>query len=427
MKKLLLLTLAALLAVAALGCNTPGAYNNDTLSPDTLVITPEPTLGEYTGPEVSALPGAAAPEYEIVQQVMFWPEEASESTADYMLSLEYPVFSDAARNAAVELYREELTDRVVNELIPFADRAENEDVPATFVVCELTFAGEYTNIVFNTTERFGGTSDSYVKTIVMDSDGNEVSFYEASGLYTPEAIVSQQIYNIIDRDSASYNGDITQEDIRLALDLYNGFTVTDTGYVLFVAPGLLAPENNGVQSFTFTRAALYPSFVGDLISIEDYERMLPALNALSAGCAEGFEGFRSTPTPLIATEFMTRMLIDSAERVDSLWSRMDETAYNDYYSRCFGVSLSAGAGIADAGDGTYFADGYAYLPNTQKAVYGLTLDDARTTDAGIMLLGVIMYGEPGSLNTGEVAAVEITIALDASSPIGCKLLSAELR
>lgn len=412
-----------------LGCGQP-LYNNDTLSDEVINVTPQLPLGDYTGPDVTALPSNTGAHCTMHTQTLMWPEEAAESTAEYMLVLEYPVFdapqsSFAAMNEAVELYRAELMERVVNERMPLADRAQGEDVPATFVTCDVSYAGEYANVIFNETARFTNTSESSLLTLVLDSQGREASLHSAAGLYYPDNIVAQQIFNIIDRDPKRYNGDVTPEDISLALDFYNGFIVTDTGYTLFVAPGLLAPADEGILSFSFTRAALYPAFAGDVISIAQYEQVQDALVALSAACATRYESFSaSQPTQLIASTFITRMLRSRATPENAFVSSLPKADYETFFASCFDNTFAINR---DDGDGTYLDGEMYYIPNTPESAFGLHLEDAHVDGNTIVLTGVIMYGEPGGINSGEVAPATIVIRPDSTSPIGCKLISLAMR
>ncbi len=433
MRKMALLLVALLIMAAVAGCGKQ-PYNNDTLSDDPIPATPEP-LGEYTGPEVIAQTAELGIVYQLVSETLLWPEEAAESTADYMLMLEYPVFSAPAAgaesmNAAVTLYREELIERVVNERMPYADRAEGAEAPATFVTCELSETGSCVCMVFNETARYGEIEESSLLTLVLDSAGSEVSFHEASGLYEPEAIAAQQIYNIIDRDSSDYYGDITLEDIELALDLYNGYIITDTGYTLFVLPGKLAPEDRGILSFSFTRAALYPLFVGEVITIEQYELMRPALIALAASCATGYESFNTAPTALIATTYMNRMrdaaaaLAGATPETQTFSTSIPQAAYEAYFTACFLGMLPAD--LTD-GDGTYLENGFYVMPDTPMAAYGLVLDDAVISSNTVTFTGTVMYGVPGGVDTGVVCACSITAQLDDSSPIGCKFIDVALQ
>ena len=95
-------------------------------------------------------------------------------------------------------------------------------------------------------------------------------------------------------DPSAYYGDLTIADVSESLDLYNGFSVAEEGYTLYVQPGVLAAdESNGRPlEFSFGRNALYPDFVGDLITVEEYEALLPQLFALASHCGPGFQSWQ---------------------------------------------------------------------------------------------------------------------------------------
>ena len=46
------------------------------------------------------------------------------------------------------------------------------------------------------------------------------------------------------------------------------------------------------MEFSFGRNALYPDFVGDLITVEEYEALLPQLFALASHCGPGFQSWQ---------------------------------------------------------------------------------------------------------------------------------------
>lgn len=64
-------------------------------------------------------------------------------------------------------------------------------------------------------------------------------------------------------------------------------------YLIRTAGILAADESNGRPlEFSFGRNALYPDFVGDLITVEEYEALLPQLFALASHCGPGFQNWQ---------------------------------------------------------------------------------------------------------------------------------------
>ena len=196
---------------------------------------------------------------------LYYPEGTTEADAAYKLTYELPAFSEAdaagaAMNAAVENWRQELLTRVETERLPLADRVEGDDLPGTQV----------TSLCIEAETPLG------------------------SGVYDPLPLAAQQVWNIISMDPSAYYGDLTIEDVSESLDLYNGFSVAEEGYTLYVQPGVLAAdESNGAPlEFSFGRNALYPDFVGDLMTAEEYEALLPQLFALASHCGPGFQSWQ---------------------------------------------------------------------------------------------------------------------------------------
>ena len=308
--RLLAALLAALLFSAA-GCggavNAPGA-------------TDKPGAGTPGAEAPGETPESADIRYGSRTNTVYFPEDAGDADADYILTYTLPVFMPeelncAALNAALALYEEELTERVRTERLPLADRAEGEPAPCTTVEFAASSAAGYWSIRLFETVSYGAERETIPFVLVLDAAGSEQSFAAVSGQYEPDALVAQQIYNAIDLDPDAYFGDVTPEDVRLALDLMNGFAVTQTGYDVFIPAGVLAPEAAGTLTFSIPRAALYPDCVGEAISVSEYETLLPAFEAIAAACAPNYEGFSDgSPSAYAASAFLTHMLTTGERR-----------------------------------------------------------------------------------------------------------------
>ena len=237
--------------------------------------------------------------YTVEVKTVYYPEGSDKDTAKFMLALQLPVFENTAMNEAITEYEDELNTRITSEQLPLSERTDSF-IPNTKVELSVFRAelpqGEYTNIMFTETVSFleDGESEHARHLIVMDSDGNEQSLASVSGLYSPEDTVAQQIWNII-ADDGNYYSDLTQEDIEEHLDLYNGFSVGDEGYTVYLPAGAVADESMGEQEFSFGKSALYPGFVGDVITADEYTQILPMLNAAAAACGPDFTSLSSVP------------------------------------------------------------------------------------------------------------------------------------
>ncbi len=239
-------------------------------------------IASTAAPEQAAEPAGSAEN----RLVVFFPEEAKQGEESFMLTFYMPELPSAAMTAAIEDYEDELITKIESELLPYAERTgsfvPNLVAESTVFTASLP-SGEYTNVMFTETVSFteDGETEQERHVIVMDAEGNEQSLGSVSGVYFPESTVAQQIWNII-ADDPAYYPDLTQEDIEGHLDLFNGFSVGDEGYTVYLPAGTVADESMGLQEFSFGQSALYPDFVGDTVSAEDYEELLPLLKAAAA-------------------------------------------------------------------------------------------------------------------------------------------------
>ena len=341
MPKPLPLLLLLALCLALCGCVAKEAE-----LPAVSVVTPAPTASTEpprTGGSVT----------------VYYPEGADEASAAYRVSYTLPAFTaqgpaGEAMDAALEAWLDELFQRVEAERIPLADRAEGEALPTTEVSYEIRQAqtplGSFTNLLLYEKSWFDNAAEpeTLLSTLVFDADGMECSLASISGVYEPEPLAAQQVWNIIGRDPASYFGDLELEDVAAVLDLYNGFTVADEGYTLYVQSGVLSANesNSAPLEFSFGRNAMYPDFVGEQITAEDYEALLPRFFVLASHCGPGF------------------------------------------------ISWQAG-------------DGW---PEGEALAYGLRLDEARLDGADLVLSGLLMKGLPGEADAVEAAKAELRLS-----------------
>lgn len=421
--RLLAALLAALLFSAA-GCggavNAPGATDKPGA---------ETPGAEASGAEAPGeTPESADIRYGSRTNTVYFPEGAGDADADYILTYTLPVFMPeelncAALNAALALYEEELTERVRTERLPLADRAEGEPAPCTTVEFAASSAAGYWSIRLFETVSYGAERETIPFVLVLDAAGSEQSFAAVSGQYEPDALVAQQIYNAIDLDPDAYFGDVTPEDVRLALDLMNGFAVTQTGYEVFIPAGVLAPEAAGTLTFSIPRAALYPDCVGEAISVSEYETLLPAFEAIAAACVPNYEGFSDgSPSAYAASAFLTHMLTTGNE--STAWldvpAESYEASFAEYFSGAFPMD------IPEWGDGTLLLDGVYRVPVHPRAAYALRVDEAVRTKDSLIVYGMLLYGLPGTEGAGELAALVLTLAPADTAPLGFHFVSAEL-
>lgn len=366
-------------------------------------------------------PAAQAAGYTLAERTVYYPEESDAASADYVLSYAYPVFSGtpqaAAMNEAVALWEHELGERVSTERLPYADRAEGEALPETRVAAEVWQSQGYTNILFTETAAYGAEAEQAQTALVLDAQGEETNLYEITGLYTPEALLAQQIYNRIDAEDPQrqrYYGDLGLADIEQALDLYNGFTLREdgAGYTLLFSAGVLADESQGLQALFVERTSLYPDFVGELIPLEAYERLLPALHQLARACGAEYHSFEHTPDALSYTLFMAQQF--AGRTAENGLIRVPQAEY-EALGKAYFAALPAE--LAN-GDGTVLVEGEYRIPSLFLADYGLRVDDCREQDGALSLICTLYSGAPGSADRGELAPVNVQLLADAAANCG---------
>lgn len=435
-KRLIAALTALLFTALAAGCAglafpLPGGNTNAPETPPA-AQTPGPASPETpSGPE-----GDASQEFlteasgvTILEKTVLYPEDAAEAEADFRLDYALPAFDErfpaaAAMNEQVALYEDELLERVREERLPFADAAAGGAQAHTRVECRVARAGGYVNVYLYEYTSFGGAQEALPRILVLGPDGARASLASATGVYDVEPLAAQQVFNLIDANRSAYFGDLTLDDIPIALDLYAGFFVTDEGYGLAAAPGTLAPEEEGILVFLIDREAFYPQVVGNVLSIEEYEAVRGPLDALAAACAQDYAGFSdSSPGAFAATAFLTRLMTTGAEEGPfvSIPQAEYERAYETYFSGPFP------ADFAEAGDGTFLEGGHYMLPVHPRSPWALRIDRAVRTEAGLILYGMIFYGVPGTSAAGELAAATVTLIKNGASPTGYRFESLELR
>ena len=389
--------------------------------PDNMTVTPKPT--ESILPGTSPEPASQPSDVDSFSQTLYYPEDSDEDTAQYRLTYSIPVFEDstpagAAMNEAVARYMDSLLVLVSQERVPRADRADGEPLPSTDVSYELSYARGYTNVIFNSISSYGVGEELGISTLVLDGRGNERPLQYVSGVYSGENNVAQAILSdVASAVDGNYFHDVTIESVLRAIDLYNGYTVEDFGYRIYVLPASLAPESEGILSFDVTTAEAAPGFVGDVISVDAIYALLPRLNSLATALAVNYESYTDGMiSPYAATIYACIRLIDENPGVSgSVVTTRDELI--EIISTSLGIEseldLSAW-GIKENADSLSVSTSHAL------SVYGVDISDVTASDGGVLLLkGTLHFGAAGSAaSQGYVSTVEIEIIPSAASECG---------
>lgn len=354
---------------------------------------------DVTAPAETAAPSEEEPAVDSADDAVtvYFPEDADEATAQYKLVYRVPSFDSESMTAAVSVFVDELYTRVTSERMPLADRVEGEAVPSTVVdyvvqTAELS-GGVYTNVIFTETASYGDVQETEIHTLVSDPDGNECSLAALSGVYAPEAMAAQQVWNIIDREADLYYGDLTVEDVMNSLDLFNGFTVAEEGYTVYIPAGVLADESRGMLEFSFARSGLYPGFVGDVISAEEYESLLPVINACAKACGPDYMGFQGTPMDELGTTIVNYYVLGNRTSCD-----IDMVDYTAAVATVLGpapVSLVEGDITIEA----------------PPSAFGMQCDDAYLDGDTLTINGQLMAGLPGSASASAAASASVSFTM----------------
>jgi hypothetical protein len=407
MRKITLVFLIAALSLMMFSCTAAG----------TVIAPPADTAAPEVSPGPAAEPEPAIPEpvisedgtYTIETHILCFPEGSDIESADHVLIYALPVFSGGvyasdAFNASVGLYEEELIARITEQLTD----AEGEP-PTTYVNVEVTKVRGLTNILFTEETKSGAETSAHRYAIVLSQSGNEMSLAELTGMYDADVLISQLIWNRIDAESANTFTGITQESVYDALDIYNGFYVTESGYAVFFDAGALFEADKGQKTYELRETDIYPSFVGDVLSVDSYRELLPVFSRLAAATLVNFESFDTAPTPYVATAFIADTLSSAASpEVYGTELQLTREDMNELFSSYFNAEEYPGC---DSAVRTVKEENGVYTVLITEGFHPFSIEftDARQEDNTVVLTGNIMYGTPGMQDANFVSGIIITL------------------
>jgi hypothetical protein len=347
--------------------------------------------------------------YTVETHMICFPEGSDIESADHVLIYALPVFSSGvyaadAFNASVGLYEEELIARITEQLTS----AEGEP-PTTYVNVEVSKVRGLTNILFTEETKDGAETFTHRYAVVLSKSGNEMSMAELTGMYDADVLVSQLIWNQIDSESGNTFTGVTQDSVYEALDIYNGFYVTESGYAVFFDAGALFDTDKGPKTFELSETDIYPSFVGDVVSVDSYREILPVFSRLAAASLVNFESFDTAPSPYVASAFIADTLSSSARpEVYGTKLQLTREDMNDLFSSYFNSEEFPGCDSAVSTvtekDGVY-----TVLLTEGFHPFSIEFTDARQEDTSVVLTGNIMYGTPGMQDANFVSGIIITL------------------
>ncbi|MDO4568031.1 MAG: hypothetical protein Q4B99_03630 [Clostridia bacterium] len=392
--------------------------------------------GYTPSPDSSATPGTATSEptppvtgspdgYEDVSTTtLYFPEGTDEDTAQYRLAYSVPAFGDgdpvaSAMSAAVQRYCDSLL-RTAQERALSADRAEGEALPYTEVTCELREARGYTSVVFHESHSYGASVERSVSTLVLDSAGIERPLPYVCGSYDAQRAIAQRILSEITTDADGfYFRDVDEAGVLRALDLFNGYTVEEFGFRIYIAPATIAPQARGILIFDLAAEELAPEFVGEIMSFDDYSRLLPELNHLAVALAENYESFSDSA---ISARAATVYACHRAVAQNPTATGAISLSQDEFDALMLAVFATAPAIDQSTWPMTESDDGYAISAGYSLPDYGVNITGATAQGDSILLTGTLQFGAAGSATGASVAAaVEIAVRPHSGSPFGFRI------
>ncbi len=416
-----LLAVCMVVLLAASGCEGSLENNAPISTPAQTgavpVITPEAGEPVSTEPPMQGMGFAS---YEIRREMIYYPEGSDVASAEYVLDAQLPYFTDggeiaASMNDSVAMYREELMERVVSERVPLADRVNGEESPSTLVSCEMEFIGDYLNVGFYEDASYGDSVEHSLYTIAFNRAGTELSLAALTGVFDPSDLATQQVLNHIAKDESLYFGDITAENVKAALDLFNGFSLTENGYLLYAAEGTLGKPELGILSFAVEKSAFYPEFVGDIVPAKHYDALQSAVSVMASACAENYLSFsEGSPDALCATGFLSGIL--AKDNVKTMTAQEYVDLFSSYFTGAIPLNLS------EEGNGTTLENGVYTIAEPPNATYFVELMEARLEGETLTLSGTLFYGEPGAADASPVGSVGAVFITDVTVEMGYKFV-----
>ncbi|MBR0026252.1 MAG: DUF3298 domain-containing protein [Clostridia bacterium] len=437
--------LLLLLALPLAGCDNASAPAEDLapaqtdmpaeeVAPDTGVAPPPPVNDGPTPLEDLPEGGTAS-----ITKTILFPEGSSEENANYILTYTLPYFGGSSvkvecMNASLKLFEEELLERAQEEYLPIA--MESEDAGRTEVSAQVLPARGYTNILISERNTFGDTTSDHLSTLVFNGDGMEESLATAAlaGTYEIETLAAQLVYNRMDQERDKYFADLSLSDIAAFMDPYNGYYVTENGFMLYFAPGTIAPTAEGEILMELAESDFYPAFVGDLLSEEAYVAVSPLLDTLGHHAADGFVSFSGVPGPYVASAFLYETIV-SMESYEAPFAMDGDTItvpYDDFNALFGSYFRGDFPGIYGLDELMTVEDNEtvrilpwnAQLPSANTRV--LLTDAEEGEEEGLLsLTGSLVFNTPGAPEPTTVSGVRVTLQLDDAAPAKCRILSFE--
>ena len=169
----------------------------------------------------------------------------------------------------------------------------------------------------------------------------------------------------------------------------------DEGYTVYLPAGAVADESMGEQEFSFGKSALYPGFVGDVITADEYTQILPMLNAAAAACGPDFTSLSSVPIGDQSVAYC---------REYWLQGRDSRTVTQEEYRSAYKFPLSSSL-PPEEGPGVELKDDGTVELSRVTPFYGFQPEDAMLKEDGTLTVtGVLMSGAPGTADAAAAAA-----------------------
>jgi hypothetical protein len=381
--------------------------------------TPSPKPAQPTeAPRVTEIPEA---EYTVSHIVRYWPEEADYDTCDYACVAQVPEFSKShyagyAMNAAVDEYLEELSARIEKVYMP----SSVAEPPYTEVTFEYKYVRGVTNVIFRETHSYEAQPYTETHVIMMNGRGERVNLCDVFMNYHAEERIAAAIAARIAGDPKYYEADAGK--ILSVIDINERACASESGAVLFIPEGVLAPYEEGELEIPVTFEEVLPELLGEggIMTLEELtgavRLMRCAANAIVVRMQEIKAG---EAEPYTATAFMGQAvtelgLIPSAGRIE-----VPKADFEALYSKCIAGEFP---GIdADAHDIRLEEGAYSVSAAQPKFVYNIDIIEASPEGDTLTIKGDLIYGAFGYAYTEFVCHTSVTLIKNAESPFGWTL------
>lgn len=386
-----------------------------------------PRNGGPQTPEQNAM-ATEAPEaeYEIVNAIRYWPEDADFDSCDYACACAVPKFSrsqtaGASMNSAVDEYLEELYARIENEYMPSSVARP----PYTEVSCEVVHFGKYTEVVFSESHCYEAQPYAETRVLILDPRGERVNINDVYRTYHSEELLAAAILEELSSSGRGCDG-LTATDVMARLDIKSRCLCGEDGITAFFTEGELAPYELGELKVTVNASCLLPDFVGAALTEEEYKGIALFTDNLATACIVRENDVTDGElTPYAATAFMGAAVNNLGYAAQRGRINLSADEFCGIYRNCFGREFP---GIDTDGFDIKLGDDGSYAVSSSQKVYEYHFDMFEASRSGdtVTIKGDIVFGAYGYAFTAAVCHATAVLTVNPESPYGFTIIDFKL-